>query len=89
MSKENNKFPVLLGHRVHGKQPGFPSFVRWSELNERQAQINHSQSLGRLAERGGLSPAEIVGNINGIGWSDLSSVTEDQMHSVLESIAIT
>ena len=30
------------------------------EAHERQAQKNHSQSVARLAERGGLSPCEAV-----------------------------
>lgn len=34
--------------------------VRFDQLNEEWAQKNHSQSLTRLAERGGLSPAEAL-----------------------------
>jgi hypothetical protein len=36
--------------------------IRWSVIagHERQAMINHGQTLARLAERGGLSPAEAV-----------------------------
>ena len=32
----------------------------WVEEHERQAQKNHSQSLDRLNERGGLSPNELL-----------------------------
>jgi len=34
--------------------------IRMDLLNERQAQINHGQTLQRLAERGGLSPCEAL-----------------------------
>ena len=34
--------------------------LRMDKLNERQAQINHSQTLERLADRGGLSPSEAL-----------------------------
>lgn len=33
-------------------------------LNEEWAQKNHSQSLERLAERGGLDPTEVMANID-------------------------
>lgn len=41
---------------------GCPTLVPWGFVapHERQAQTNHSQSLARLNERGGLSPAELV-----------------------------
>ncbi len=35
------------------------------ETCESQAQHNHGQTIGRLAERGGLSPAEAVAVIEG------------------------
>jgi len=87
MSKENNKFPVLLSYHGGSREKGFPTHVKWSELSESQAQKNHSQSLGRLAERGGLSPSEIVGNIKGIGWCDLGTITENQTQEALREIA--
>lgn len=37
---------------------GFPIAVRAALLNERQAMVNHGQTLARLAERGGLSLEE-------------------------------
>jgi hypothetical protein len=44
---------------------GTPFAIRWSLLDERRAQINHGQSLKRLAERGGLGVSEasaVIGN---------------------------
>jgi hypothetical protein len=61
MSKEDNKFPVL------GKT-GNCKFVKWDKLNEKQAQTNHSQSLARLAERGGLAWEEIYCNYYSLRW---------------------
>lgn len=37
--------------------------VPFNILNEDQAQINHSQTLKRLNERGGMSPMELIANI--------------------------
>lgn len=39
-------------------------FVPMAILSEEQAQANHSQSLARLAERGGLGLGEIVANMH-------------------------
>lgn len=46
---------------------GCPRSVPWSLVapHERQARANHSQSLERLAERGGLSPSELVAVLSG------------------------
>lgn len=48
--------------------PGCPQALRWDALNEEWAQRNHSQTLTRLAERGGLSPCEAVANIERRPW---------------------
>lgn len=45
---------------------------------ERQAVRNHSQSLQRLAERGGLSAGEILGIIRGINWGELKIHPDDE-----------
>ena len=46
--------------------------VPFSMLSEAQAQENHSQTLKRLAERGGLVPSEAIAIINGGGWKPVS-----------------
>jgi hypothetical protein len=38
--------------------------------HERQADRNHGQTLQRLAERGGLSPTELVAVMHGVGFYD-------------------
>lgn len=42
--------------RIHSTE----MYIRMDVLNERQAQINHGQSLARLNERGGISAAEAM-----------------------------
>ena len=39
--------------------------------HETQAQRNHSQTLARLAERGGLSAGEAVAVMTGKSWSEI------------------
>ncbi len=79
MSKEDNRFPVL-------DRKGDKRWVKWSELSDKMAMDNHSQTLKRLAERGGLCARELVGNIEGIGWSDLMSITEEHAEEVVKRI---
>lgn len=45
--------------------------VPWAMMqpHERQAQHNHSQTLERLAQRGGLCPSEAVDVLTGQGWN--------------------
>lgn len=64
MTKENNKFPVL----GFSKYEGCPAYVKWNDLDNSWALQVHSQTLERLAERGGLSPEEIVYNLNKLQW---------------------
>ena len=80
MGKEDDKFPVLHDHE------GMQDFVKWSMLSEEQAQKNHSQSLKRLAERGGLSPEEIVWNVKGLGWRE-RSISELEVKETLTRLA--
>src|SRR5687767_7547140 len=55
-------FPVLLGFGKEARDYKGPRSVPWSLLlpYESRAIRNHDQSLRRLAERGGLSPCEMV-----------------------------
>jgi hypothetical protein len=45
---------------------------------EEQALRNHSQSLQRLAERGGMGPTEILGIVRGLRWSQLKVRPDDE-----------
>ena len=55
-------FPILLSYTERGE--GCPTSIPWrlleSDACEAQAQDNHSQTLERLAERGGLGPCELL-----------------------------
>ena len=55
------RFPVLLGdQRLIWR--GVPDSIPWEAISshERQARANHGRSLDALAERGGLSPYELL-----------------------------
>ena len=42
---------------------GFPASIDFRYLSEAQAKSNHSQTLTRLNERGGLAASEAIANI--------------------------
>lgn len=65
-------FPVL-GAKRRDAVPGTPVSVPWALLapHEAQAERNHYQSLRRLAERGGLSPAEMVAVLEDRPWRNM------------------
>lgn len=56
-----------------------PRSIPWDLIapHEEQAQINHSQSLQRLAERGGLSPLEMYCVMNHLRFRDGKHFGED------------
>lgn len=87
MSKEDNKFPVLHHYR---REPGdgMPDFVRWDKLSEDQAYIGHGQTLERLAERGGLSPREIVANVKGLHFREIRGVGYASIRIIVNQIAV-
>lgn len=61
---EDRRFPILAPGRGHNSVPfGFVEQCR------AQAMINHSQTLERLAERGGLSWAELYMCLTKQRWS--------------------
>jgi hypothetical protein len=58
-----------------------PLFVPWEFMrpHERQARINHDQTLARLAERGGLDVSEALAILKGQHWKQVEwgpAVTE-------------
>lgn len=55
--------------------------VPWELIaqHERQAQSNHSQSLERLAERGGLSPCEALAVIEDRQWRKMDQVVANTL----------
>ena len=61
VTSSERMFPILLSYRESREHPDCPKEVPWAlvEPCRVRAQKNHSQTLERLAERGGLSPAEL------------------------------
>ena len=52
---------------------GFPIAIRAALLDRRQAEINHGQTLERLAERGGLSLSEAAAVALRRKWEPMSA----------------
>jgi hypothetical protein len=70
-------FPVLLQGSLQRRlfiQRDCPLDVPWSLVapHEEQALRNHGQTLERLAERGGLSPAELVAVLEDQRWKAMT-----------------
>jgi hypothetical protein len=59
-------FPLIL--RPADRALGCPEFIRWDALSDGWAYQNHSQTLERLARRGGLSPCEAAAVIERRQW---------------------
>ena len=59
------------------EQQGVPASVPWSFVapHEAQAKSNHDQTLVRLAQRGGLSPGELLAVVTGQCWSAIQDDT--------------
>lgn len=69
MNKER-QFPIMLPLR--GTKGPCPQSIPWVAIEncEAQAQINHRQSIEKLASRGGLSPIEAYFVITGRNWDN-------------------
>lgn len=70
------RFPILMNYSDRHKHPDWPVSIPWLLIapHEPQAYHNHSQSLKRLAERGGLCPSELYAVLTDQDWR---SVDED------------
>lgn len=66
-------FPVLVPWRF---EPGYdgPKRIPWHVMDRDsvaiRAKLNHSQTIDRLAERGGLSPAELWAAFHDKSWRE-------------------
>jgi hypothetical protein len=69
------QFPILSASRDEAKKEKLtcPNSLDWDLVapHERQAMKNHYQTLERLAERGGLSPDELVAVLEDRRWSNI------------------
>ncbi len=69
-ARESFRMPLLIGHKQHridGIDDPFV-FPWWFEWLESRAQKNHSQSLSRLRERGGLGYCEALAVLENRPW---------------------
>ena len=51
--------------------------IKFSLLSEEWAMRNHGQTLGRLAQRGGICPREAMAIIEGRPFKTVLSITKD------------
>lgn len=74
-------FPVLLPYtmRQQYEELGCPKEIPWSLLtpHEARARANHNQSLVELAERGGLTPLEIMAVLLDWPWHKARGYTAE------------
>lgn len=82
-------FPYDRASRVELRKLGFPRRVPWRLLapHEARAKRSHSQSLEHLAERGGLSPGEMLAVLRDIDCFELRMTDVEAAPHVLEAIA--
>ena len=88
-------FPILWGYDVKGAieklrasgVPYMPVCMPWEMLapHAKQAQSNHGQTLERLAERGGLGPAEALAVLDDRHWDRIP--IEKASHELCQRIA--
>ena len=63
-------------------------YINTELLNEDWAKKIHSQTLDRLAERGGLSPKEVMVNFNKLPFNQFNFISESDALKVVERLAI-
>lgn len=86
----DRQFPVMLPYHVKARKvwldEGCPTEVPYHivELHEEQAQKNHKQTVERLAERGGLDPAELLAVISDCPWQQVREMTLPTVVSLLK-----
>lgn len=67
MTTTHERFPIIH----HNDKDDWLPWVLVAP-HEAQARHNHDQSLERLAQRGGLSPCEMVAIMEGKDWSEIT-----------------
>ena len=87
MSEGTFEMPILgLGR---GNCKGYPFRAVKIPLScEAQAKANHSQTLSRLRERGGMGPEEICCILDGKDWTEWRNITIPQTIERLKDIGI-
>lgn len=90
MSNER-RFRVLRGQsRVpRTERDTWPASLPWVMVEpwRRQAELNHSQTLERINERGGLAPEELWCAAHGYGLRRIREITESEAGRWLARVA--
>lgn len=78
---------VHSGDRNNKNLKNVPYDVPFDLLDERMAQYNHSQTLDRLNERGGLGVLEILNNIDNkkLEFRGATQQEVDRLNTIIES----
>lgn len=73
------QFPIMVGHE--GTKGPCPSSIPWDAIApyEGQAQVNHDQSLEKLASRGGLDPIEAFFIMTGRVWHNVRTPVSEEL----------
>lgn len=85
-------FPILWSYGIKTQRTlealGCPRHIPWAmiELHGKQAYLNHSQSLERLAERGGLGVNEVVAVLEGKAYCDIVMTEEEAVPQLFELV---
>lgn len=93
-AKPPTTFPILMHWDAQVRERwlalGCPESIPWSLVqdHEERALLNHGQTLFRLAERGGLDPAELVVLIEGRHWYAAAHMDDEvAIRKLLEHLA--
>lgn len=78
----SKRFPVMVAH-----DSDLPRSVLWSRLDDIHAKYIHSQSLEKLASRGGLCPVEIVLNVEARELEDYKNISKEYAANVVRGLA--
>lgn len=83
--------PILVGGAIdlkvrQGKRLVVVREIPWEmiegDASEKQAMINHDQTLDQLRARCGVSPCEAIAILSNLPWSDLGG-DEERAHRIL------
>ncbi len=84
------EFPVMIHDYDKNDDifEGCPLRIPWKIVApfEPQAIANHSQTLERLAERGGLCPEELYAVMHGLGYKELRALNRETVRDWLRTL---
>ena len=91
MTTRTAQFPVLYTGMINlwTQHPEWPRSVPLAmmEAVESNCKCNHSQSVERLAQRGGMSYKEILWALMGCEWKEVGSMTtEEAANAVMKMV---